>query len=117
MLAHRIMKTFNPNNSGKRLLVEECQKVSINQYLRGSKVKIKEALLSSKIDIAGVSIGLTTSGTNFGGIRYWFKCPSCNRRVGTLFVHPLRHTTGCRGCLGLEYRSRRYKGMVEARIG
>jgi hypothetical protein len=28
-------------------------------------------------------------------------------------VHPLTSAIGSRKCLGLEYRSRRYKGMIE----
>jgi hypothetical protein len=43
----------------------------------------------------------------------WFKCPLCGSRVGVLFRHPAANTVGCRRCLKLEYRKRRYKGMVE----
>jgi predicted RNA-binding Zn-ribbon protein involved in translation (DUF1610 family) len=58
-------------------------------------------------------IELTPSRTAFGGIRYWFKCPNCGDRVGMLFVQPITRVIGCRKCLGLEYRSRKYKGMIE----
>jgi RecJ-like exonuclease len=108
------MKTFNPNDSGKeKTLVDECQRISITAYMKRAMPKLKNALLTAEIEMDDKNIELTPSKTVFGGVRYWFKCPQCRGRVGTLFVQPLSHEIGCRKCLGLEYRSRRYKGMVE----
>jgi RecJ-like exonuclease len=108
------MKTFDPNNSGKiKMLVEECQCISITAYMKQVMPKLKNALLTAQIEMDNRVIELTPSKTAFGGIRFWFKCPKCGERVGTLFVHPLSSEIGCRKCLGLEYRSRRYKGMIE----
>jgi hypothetical protein len=107
------MKTLKPYNSGKQILVEDCQQVSISTYLNKAKEKLKKELVAAEIEMANLHIELTPSKTAFGGIRYWFKCPKCVRRAGTLFVHPLTGAIGCRKCLSLEYRSRRYKGMVE----
>ena len=107
------MKTLNPNDLGKKLLVEECQKISMNTFSAQLKSKIKETLLLSQIEVLNRNIELTKSDMHFGGVRYWFKCPLCHGRVGTLFVHPISQNVACRGCLGLEYRKRRYKGMVE----
>lgn len=48
-------------------------------------------------------VSLTTSKCNFGGKRYWFKCPHCNIRAGTLYK-----TNGyfaCRSCHNLTYHS------------
>jgi hypothetical protein len=104
------MKT---NDLGKTFLVEECQKIEINTFLRVAKLRLKESLINSELDIQGVVTGLLTSKTGFGGIRYWFKCPSCYKRVGTLFMHAISQKLACRVCLGLEYRKRKYKGMVE----
>jgi hypothetical protein len=64
-------------------------------------------------NIGNQSISLTVSKTRFNGLRYWFSCPMCQRRVGVLYVHPLTSEVGCRHCLKLDYRSRRYKGMIE----
>jgi len=108
------MKTFDAYHSGKRFLVEECQKISINTSLRKAREQMKKTLIASVVELGNISIELTPSNTAFGGKRYWFKCPKCQGRVGTLFVHPLSSDIGCRECLNLEYRSRRYKGMVEA---
>lgn len=104
---------MNPNDLGKKLLVEQCQKISIGKYIKEASDRLKEILISSKLEMADIGVTLTTSKTGFGGLRYWFKCPSCSKRVGTLFVHPIASKIGCRSCLALEYRSRRYKGMIE----
>jgi hypothetical protein len=106
------MKTFNPNDSGKvKMLVDECQRISITAYMKRAMPKLKNALLTAEIEMDNKVIELTPSKTAFGGIRFWFKCPKCSNRAGTLFVHPLSQEIGCRKCLDLEYRSRRYKGM------
>ncbi len=104
---------MSPNDLGKKFIVEECQKLSIRDYIRGFKNNFKEALIKSVLEIAKKPIELTTSKTGFGGFRYWFKCPICQRRIGSLFIHPLSREVGCRECLDLEYRARRFKGMVE----
>ena len=104
---------MKPIDFGKTFLVEECQKISISAFSRTAKARLKETLLSSEIEVAGVKLELTTSPVHFGGTRYWFKCPLCSKRVGTVFIHPLNAQTGCRTCLGLDYRKRRFKGMLE----
>ena len=104
---------MKPNDFGKTFLVEECQRVEINTFLRTAKLKIKEVLINSELNAQGLSILLISTQTGFGGVRYWFKCPACAERVGTLFVHPVSQNLGCRECLGLEYKKRRFKGMVE----
>jgi hypothetical protein len=40
-----------------------------------------------------------------GGKRDWFRCPTCNRRAGTLFI--VGPPFGCRVCMGLAYQSQR----------
>lgn len=105
------MKSLNPNNLG--LLVEECQKIKISDFLRKCRGELKEAIIKSELEILGLKIELTTSTTCYNGVRFWFKCPLCGRRVGVLFKHPLTNAIGCRHCLKLDYRKRRYKGMIE----
>jgi len=104
---------MKPNDFGKKFLVEECQKISISVLVKQANNRLREALLSSEIEITGMKLELTTSPVHFGGTRYWFKCPLCQKRVGTMFIHPLNTQTGCRTCLGLDYRKRRFKGMLE----
>ena len=104
---------MNPNNLGRIYLVDECQKVSIADFTKQFRDQMKAFYLKAEVEASGNKIWLTTSRTGFGGKRYWFSCPLCNGRVGTLFKHPIAEMLGCRACLGLEYRKRRYKGMAE----
>jgi hypothetical protein len=105
------MKSLTPYNLG--LLVEGCRKIKISDFLRKYRNEIKKTIIESELEILGLNINLTTSKTCYNGIRFWFKCPLCKKRVGVLFKHPLNNTIGCRKCLNLEYRKRRYKGMIE----
>jgi len=106
------MKSLNPNNLG--LLVEECQKIKISDFLKKYREGLKETFIKSSLEIQGLNIELAMSKTCYNGVRFWFKCPICGYRVGVLFRHPLTNIIGCRRCLKLEYRKRRYKGMIES---
>jgi len=110
------MKTLNPNDFGKNILVENCQKIKIKDFLRICRAELKKAILNSEIEMMGLKIDLATSQTRFNGIRFWFICPLCQKRVGVLLSHPITNKVGCRMCLGLDYAKRRYKGMVEETI-
>ncbi len=48
---------------------------------------------------------LLTTRPHFGGLRRWFACPRCARRVGKLYLPPGRRFFACRACHGLTYRS------------
>jgi len=51
-------------------------------------------------------IALTTTPANLGGgHRYWFLCPYCSRRVGTLHLPPGARDFKCRTCHDLTYAS------------
>ena len=61
----------------------------------------KEGLTPHDVaDVIGVE--LATSTTSFGGVRYWFRCPSCGRRVGVLYY---RDGYACRQCNKVVYES------------
>jgi hypothetical protein len=70
------------------------------------------------------AVRLTTTGCNFGGERFWFCCPTCDRRAGSIFLvgPPFK----CRVCLRLTYQSQRERhaarllaraGRVRKRLG
>ena len=50
-------------------------------------------------------VSLQTTQPNFGGIRWWFTCPRCHRRVRKLYRPPLADKYLCRLCHELSYRS------------
>ncbi|MCL4389855.1 MAG: hypothetical protein M1484_04635 [Patescibacteria group bacterium] len=110
------MKSLKPNDLGNQFLVENCQKIRMQDILRSSKEKLKEALLNAEIEASGVKVELATSKTYNNGIRFWFKCPICQARIAVLYKHPINGKVGCRNCLNLEYRKRKYKGMIEAKL-
>lgn len=49
-------------------------------------------------------IPLVTTPCNYGGIRYWFECLSCKRRIGTLYLRA--SIFACRHCHFLTYESK-----------
>lgn len=50
-------------------------------------------------------VQLTTTRCNLGGERFWFYCPNCNRRTGSIFI--VGPPFQCRVCLRLRYQSQR----------
>jgi hypothetical protein len=104
-----------PNDLGN-FLVEDCQRINMKDFLETTKKKLKETILKSEIESAGYVVEITTTPVNGGGTRFWFVCGLCNGRKGVLFQHPTTQTLGCRQCLSLEYRKRRYRGMIESSI-
>jgi hypothetical protein len=63
-------------------------------------------------------IALETSRPHFGGLRWWFACPWCNRRVARLYQARGGGSWLCRhdDCHGLSYRSRQESGRHERMI-
>lgn len=109
-------KSIMPNDFGKKILVEDCQKFLIDNFLKEYKLRLKDLFISSKLEVLGLQVNLTTSKTYNSGKRLWFVCPVCGGRVGALYLHPLTQNLGCRCCLGLRYKKHRYKGMLEDKI-
>ena len=110
------MKSLSSSVLGNSILVEQCSKITIEETLAKITPQIKEQLLKAQLNMQGFNVDLAVTETSFGGERFWFKCPLCEKRAGVLFQHPISNLIGCRSCLGLEYKSRRYKGMLEAHI-
>lgn len=110
------MKTLTPNDFGSLLTVETCSRIKIDDLLKQCRESFKESMITSQLKVMDINIELITTETKFNGIRFWFKCPQCKRRVGVLYKHPISQIVGCRLCLNLHYRKQRYKGMEENRI-
>ena len=51
-------------------------------------------------------VNLVTTACHFGGVRYWFGCRTCGRRVGVLYLAPGDVHFRCRQCNNLSYHSR-----------
>lgn len=104
---------MKPNDFGKKYLTEQCQKIRLSDFIGKARQQFKEAIVRSSIEANGYNILLNKSKTGFGGTRFWFSCPLCNRRAGVLYNHPVSQILGCRVCLGLDYKKHRYSKMIE----
>lgn len=51
------------------------------------------------------TVPLQTTRPYFGGLRWWFTCPDCDRRVGKLYRPPNEDKYLCRYCHKLSYTS------------
>ena len=74
-------------------LVEGCMATSVREIPKGGTRRTTWG-----------GFALTTTKPRFGGLRYWFMCPRCGRRVGKLY-HAERWA--CRRCHHLTYQSQR----------
>lgn len=104
---------INPYDLGENI-VEHAQKININDLVKQIQKELKIRLLQAQIEALGIEVNLTTSKTRFNGERFWLLCPVCNKRVGTLYKHPLKDLAGCRRCLNMKYKNQRFKGMIES---
>ena len=50
-------------------------------------------------------VHLDKTPCNYGGMRWWFRCPNCNRRCRILYLPPGRDYFLCRICHNLTYTS------------
>ncbi len=48
------------------------------------------------------TVNLDKTPCNYGGYRYWYLCPNCNKRVGVLYCAGIYV---CRHCIGANYES------------
>lgn len=83
-----------------QITVEECQRVSISQ------LNLPPDTLNVEVNTQIVS--LTRTNCYYGGERFWFNCPTCSKRVGTLYRKPLSDYFLCRHCQNLTYQLRKY---------
>jgi len=103
-----------PYDLGSLLVLENCSRIKIGELYKATKKDLKMTLLQAHIEVLGLKVAVTTSKTQFNGVRLWFTCPICQRRVGVLYKQPLIEAICCRSCSSLKYRKQRFKGMVES---
>ncbi len=96
-------RIWTSNRTDKKTIVGIGVEISDDPYVR---------LLYSVTDRDGnktdydYEISLLTTPCNFGGVRYWFACLVCGRRVGVLYMVPGDTRFYCRHCNNLSYQSR-----------
>lgn len=70
---------------------------SIRLYFTG------DSLIASLPDGKKVSVKLATTQPQYGGVRWWYVCPVCQKRRAALYLSGL--TMECRQCARLHYPS------------
>jgi len=106
-------KQLMPNDLGIFEIVEGTKRINVNTFVKLAKKQFIENLQQYSLKADDIQVTLITSKTNFGGKRYWIKCPLCKQRVGFIYKHQITSQIGCRKCLGLKYKKQRFKGMIE----
>ena len=91
------------SGSGKESYIELSVDTTDEPYARFLYAITNREGNESKYDY---KVSLQTTLCTFGGVRYWFGCPSCGRRVGVLYLAPGDVYFRCRHCNNLSYRSR-----------
>lgn len=85
---------FNPTLTEiEKIDDKEFLWIHYNTYLLGPRLNIKKYIEIEK------------TYPNFGGQRYWLKCPGCGTRVQKVYRPPLKITFKCRTCYDLMYQS------------
>jgi hypothetical protein len=51
------------------------------------------------------TVSLVSTVPHYGGLRWWFLCPRCGRRVGRLHLNAHAPAFACRACHNLTYES------------
>lgn len=60
------------------------------------------------------SVPISTTPCNYGGVRYWFNCPQCTKRVAKLY---LKHSMFyCRSCHALNYATQQDTKLDSTRL-
>ncbi len=96
-------RIWSSNRTDKKTIIGLAVDITDDPYVR---------LIYSVTDREGnktdydYQVSLVTTPCNFGGVRYWFGCLSCGRRVGVLYLAPGDVYFRCRNCNNLSYHSR-----------
>lgn len=74
-------------------------KISIKSLSKEIQMELKSLLLHTKINIDGNNLELTTTNTNYKGLRFWIKCPNCHNPVQNVYKYTDDCALKCRVCL------------------
>lgn len=87
--------------------------VEISDGSAGMRFDYTATLPNGDVRIVASSARLVSTPCNFGGWRYWFLCPICERRVGILYLK--EYNIECRICANIGYESQ-YDGRYRYRF-
>ena len=97
---------------------------SVGVILRWDETPRLTLMYHQRDETIRIDVALISTPTQFGGCRWWFRCPlmrdgvPCRRRTGKLYLPPNARYFGCRQCYNLTYRSSQeahyFERMMEA---
>lgn len=95
---------------------------------RETKTNVVKSSLSYSFNHQGLTLSYTCNGENYnylvsvkitpchyGGVRYWFNCPRCHKRVAKLYLQNAMYF--CRTCQHLNYDTQQSCKLDSTRIG
>lgn len=80
-------------------VAENYQKIRIDDFVRQARNSLKKAIVEAQFAIDGHIVALCESKTRFGGNRFWFECPVCQRRSGAIYREFMGNRIACRKCI------------------
>ncbi len=104
----------------KKIIIENCECINISNiiyHLKYAKCSSQRSIVDELSRLSQKSLTneftgvprfrllFTTTKCSFGGYRWWFLCPYCNRRVGKLYTPLSTNEFECRHCHNLTYES------------
>ena len=99
---------FNPSDLDKNRVLEGFLKLNVDELVREVNKDLKKSILTAQLEVFDQKIKLTTTRTRFDGKKYWFVCPSCSKRVGTLY-REMNGAAHCRTCTKTLYSRQKYR--------
>ena len=76
----------------------------VDNVARFIRFEYRETIAGRSRDVR-IAAWTETTPCNFGGVRWWFRCPNCRRRCARLFI--VNRGMGCLVCLRMAYASQR----------
>lgn len=93
-------------------LVEHCESVDVRvlarrpwRYGNITIGQTRESITIAAPHLAPLIVQLDRTPQHFGGMRSWFRCPSCARRCAIVMRPPWSSRYACRHCCGVRYLS------------
>ena len=119
-----MLRTKSPRRRGRPfgpspLFLDDCTRIDATALLARSRGARVSAWETATADVRGswtlkwtedgrpqyriVELHVTVSRQPLGGLRSWWRCPTCRRRCRLLFAVDPRAPIGCRLCVGGRY--------------
>lgn len=94
---------LKPGQDIRAELSSDTLKIDLYVYTDGKATAQRIELVYQTPPHWHLYFDVTTTDCNYGGVRYWFKCPACDKRKGK--IYRIGEHWQCRTCADLTYDS------------